>query len=112
MSKEIIKITANASKKLGEIASMSNSKNLFFSLKGGGCNGFKYNIEPMKHAPSVSMKVLKRKNYNLYVCDVSIMHIFNTTIDWKKDLMGETFDFVNPNVKSSCGCGTSFTSKN
>ena len=29
----------------------------------------------------------------------------------KKDLMGETFEFVNPNVKSSCGCGTSFTSK-
>ena len=110
MSKEIIKITASASKKLSEIASMGNNK-IFFSLKGGGCNGFKYNIEHMKFKPSIYMEVVKHENYNLYICDMSIMHIFNTTIDWKKDLMGETFEFVNPNVKSSCGCGTSFTSK-
>ena len=111
MSKEIIKITASASKKLSEIASIGNNKNLFFSLKGGGCNGYKYNIEPMKFKPSIYMEVVKHENYNLYICDMSIMHLFNTTIDWKKDLMGETFEFVNPNVKSSCGCGTSFTSK-
>ena len=39
------------------------------------------------------------------------MHVWDTTIDWKKDIMGQTFTFKNPMAQSSCGCGTSFSSK-
>jgi iron-sulfur cluster assembly protein len=37
------------------------------------------------------------------------MHLFGTTVDWKKDIMGESFNFKNPNAASQCGCGTSFS---
>ena len=37
------------------------------------------------------------------------MHVWGTTIDWRKDIMGETFHFENPEAVSKCGCGTSFT---
>jgi iron-sulfur cluster assembly protein len=37
------------------------------------------------------------------------MHLFGTTVDWKKDIMGEAFNFKNPNAASQCGCGTSFS---
>tara|TARA_Y100000992_G_scaffold299174_1_gene265534 strand:+ start:48 stop:395 length:348 start_codon:yes stop_codon:yes gene_type:complete len=111
MSKEIIKITKSACIKLGNIAKQQNNKNLFFSIRGGGCNGFKYSIEPMNFKPNTSIECIKREDFNLYICDYSIMHIWGTTIDWKKDIMGETFHFENPEAASKCGCGTSFRSK-
>ena len=48
---------------------------------------------------------------SIQVCGKSLMHILGTEVDWKKDVMGEAFIFNNPMAKSSCGCGTSFTSK-
>lgn len=109
MSKEIIKITKSACIKLGQIAKESNNKNLFFSIRGGGCNGFKYNLEPMVHKPAPYTECIQKENFNLYICDHSIMHVWGTTIDWRKDIMGETFHFENPEAISKCGCGTSFT---
>ena len=109
-TKDIIKITAKAGKKLSQIASDTKSKNLIFFVRGGGCNGFKYSIEPIKE-PSEYLECIQKEDFNLYICDDSLMHLWGTTIDWKKDIMGETFDFQNPNMQSQCGCGTSFTSK-
>ena len=40
-----------------------------------------------------------------------LIHILGVEIDWKKDIMGETFVFDNPMAQSKCGCGTSFSSK-
>ena len=42
---------------------------------------------------------------------MSLIHLLGTEIDWKKDIMGESFHFNNPMAKSKCGCGTSFSSK-
>ena len=109
-TKDIIKITAKAGKKLSQIASDTKSKNLIFFVRGGGCNGYKYSIEPIKE-PSEHLECIQKEDFNLYICDHSLMHLWGTTIDWKKDIMGETFDFQNPNMQSQCGCGTSFTSK-
>ena len=39
------------------------------------------------------------------------MPILGTKIDWKEDIMGESFHFDNPMAQSKCGCGTSFNSK-
>ena len=107
---EIIKVTANAAKRLSQIAAETKSNKLIVSVKGGGCNGYKYNIQPIEN-PSTYLEFIKRDGFDLYICDYSIMHLWGTTIDWKKDIMGETFHFQNPNMETQCGCGTSFTSK-
>ena len=49
------------------------------------------------------------KDLNIEVCNKSLMFVLGTTIDWKKDIMGEAFKFDNPIAKNSCGCGTSFS---
>lgn len=107
---DIVKITANAAKKLSQIAIDTNSKKLMFSVRGGGCNGYKYNIQPLEN-PTPGMEYIQEESFRLYICEYSMLHLWGTTIDWKKDIMGDTFDFQNPNTKSMCGCGTSFTIK-
>ena len=47
----------------------------------------------------------------IQICKKSLMYVIGTEIDWKKDIMGETFTFSNPLAKSSCGCGSSFNPK-
>ena len=123
MSKNVISVTIPALKKLASIATENNCKHLLFSIKGGGCNGFTYKFSPSNEMPDKLDEVycLKEKINNLkdietplesiHVCGMSLMHILGTEIDWKKDIMGETFIFNNPMAQSSCGCGTSFNSK-
>ena len=68
-------------------------------------------LEPMDFKPDKHIEKVVRDDFTLFICDHSIMHVWDTTIDWKKDIMGQTFTFKNPMAQSSCGCGTSFSSK-
>lgn len=107
----VVKITSQACVQLSRIAKESNTKAILFYVKGGGCNGYNYKLEPTNEAPDRLDEVIKRPDYDLHVCGSSMMHLLGTTIDWKNDVMGQCFDFTNPMAQSSCGCGTSFASK-
>ena len=111
MSREVIKITKAACQKLSQISKEQNTMNILFYVKGGGCNGFNYKLEPLEGEPEKGDELVRRDSYNLYVCNKSLMHVLGTTIDWKRDIMGETFHFDNPMAQAKCGCGTSFTPK-
>lgn len=109
--KNLIKITTIACKKLATIASSENVPSIIFRIKGGGCNGFNYVLEPTNERPDKLDEIIERPGYKLIICNASLMHILGTHIDWKKDVMGEGFSFDNPMALAKCGCGTSFTSK-
>ena len=121
MSKKLINITNSALIQLSKIAKEHSSKSIVFSIKGGGCNGFTYNLEPTNEPPhkldeTVDLTTEIPNNINtplesLQICGKSLIHIIGTEIDWKKNIMGEAFHFTNPMAASSCGCGTSFNSK-
>tara|TARA_B100001093_G_scaffold494648_1_gene538305 strand:+ start:2098 stop:2484 length:387 start_codon:yes stop_codon:yes gene_type:complete len=125
MKKTIVKITSNALVQLGRIAKDNKSESIIFSVKGGGCSGFKYLLEPTNEPATKLDEIICLKDEmkrisnienetplkSLIVCGHSLIHLLGTEIDWKKDIMGETFVFENPMAKSSCGCGTSFNSK-
>lgn len=109
--KQIITITETACKQLSKIAKETNNQHIRFYVKGGGCNGFNYKLEPTNEVPEKRDEIIKRENYVLSICNMSLIHLLGTEIDWKKDIMGESFHFNNPMAKSKCGCGTSFSSK-
>ena len=110
--KKIIEISVAACKKLSNIARYKNVSSIFFRIKGGGCNGFNYILEPTNKNPDKLDEIIERPGYKLIICNASLIHILGTQIDWKKDIMGEGFHFENPMAAAKCGCGTSFTSKN
>lgn len=89
-----------------------NSKNMFFYVKAGGCNGFEYVLEPCEAAPQNS-ESHKESNWDpgvaIHICKMSTLYLLGTRIDWKEDIMGSRFVFKNPNAQNMCGCGSTFS---
>ncbi len=119
---ELVKITIPAHKRLTKLSKFSKSKNILYSVKGGGCNGFdfrtnmannsfQYSLSPMQYQPSHLMHFIDMKNYKLYICEYSFKHLVNSTIHWEKNFMNEKFDFENPNALHVYKCKNSFISK-
>ena len=107
--KQALKITYTAGEQLCRIAKQHNVQNILFYVKGGGCNGFNYELEPMREKPRKFDEVVPYKDIQVIIDKTSILHLLGTEIDWKKTIMGESFHFTNPNAAASCGCGTSFS---
>ena len=105
----VVKVTKLAGKNLLRIAKEHRCKSILFSVKGGGCSGFNYKIEPTNEKAQEKDEVLEMEGYNLHICGKSLFYLLGTTIDWKKDIMGESFSFENPQAVANCGCGTSFS---
>ena len=111
LMKQIISITTKASQKLKHILVDSNKNAVRFYVKGGGCNGFNYKLKPTDEIHDKLDEIVKVDDYEIHVCNSSLMHLLGTKIDWKEDIMGQGFHFENPMAQSKCGCGTSFSSK-
>lgn len=103
----MIKVTEKAKEKILSILREENSPYLRFGLQGGGCNGFTYFIGLEQEIAEDDFEVELDGSYTMLVDAASSMYLEEAEIDYKKDLMGESFIFNNPNQKTSCGCGSS-----
>ena len=87
---------------------------LRLGIRGGGCSGFSYVIEFHDGDPRTKDHVFdctdSAGNRVRVVCDPkSLVYLNGTVLEWEQTLMRQGFKFVNPQEKSSCGCGHSFT---
>lgn len=80
-----------------------------FALQGGGCNGFQYSLAIENSKENDDTDVFLDGLHTLLVDSASMMYLQNATIDYKKDIMGESFVFNSPDQKSTCGCSKSVT---
>ena len=104
----LIKVTPIALQKIKDLLIKSNKNSLFFSIKGGGCNGFNYNFKPTDEPIKKLDEQVVIDDVSIQICGGSLLHIIGTTIDYEESVMGSMFVFKNPNATSQCGCGTSF----
>jgi len=81
---------------------------LRLGVKGGGCSGLSYFVD-WASAPAKLDQVIERDGARVFVDPKSAVFLAGTTVDWQQTLMQSGFVFRNPNVKSACGCGESFT---
>ena len=106
----MIKVTKLGLTQLVKMARKHNTNTISFSVKGGGCNGFNYVLEPMSEKIEKGDEVVNvHNNLDVVVDRLSQFYLIGTTIDFKEDFMGDRFTFENPNAASSCGCATSFS---
>ena len=100
-----IEFTESAKKEIDRVVSEKGAKIYFrISVQGGGCSGFKYNFsfdDKITSNDSIFNKTIIDKN-SLKIIDGSI-------VDFKKELIGNSFVINNPKASSSCGCGLSFS---
>ncbi|MCL2726184.1 MAG: iron-sulfur cluster assembly accessory protein [Polyangiaceae bacterium] len=83
-------------------------------IRGGGCSGFSYVVEFFDAEPHArdtvyDLTTSAGKSVRVVVDKKSLLYLNGSTLEWEKTLMRQGFKFVNPNVTSSCGCGSSFT---
>ncbi|MBU6500437.1 MAG: iron-sulfur cluster assembly accessory protein [Patescibacteria group bacterium] len=79
------------------------------SVVGGGCSGFSYEMKFATKEPSDIDKIFELDGVKICVDQASLIYLKGTKIDYLETLAGAGFKFENPNVKSTCGCGESFS---
>jgi len=77
-------------------------------VDGGGCQGFEYKFSFIDSINGDD-EVFERDGVAVVVDDVSLPYMRGAEVDYVDDLIGAHFAINNPNAKSSCGCGTSFS---
>ncbi len=100
-----IEFTDIAKEQIKIVTSQNQSKKFFrISVKGGGCSGFKYDF-------SFDDNINKNDILfdNTVIDSESLNIISGSVIDFKKEMIGESFVIDNPKASSSCGCGLSFS---
>ena len=100
-----IEFTNRAKEQIEKIINEDQLKKFFrISVKGGGCSGFKYDF-------SFDNKISNKDIvFGRAVIDSASLDIISgSTIDFKEEMIGESFVINNPKASSSCGCGLSFS---
>ena len=106
----MIAMTEGAASKVKEISEQEKllGQGLRLRVVGGGCSGFSYDLY-FEETPSANDKIFELHGVKIFVDPFSYQYLDGTEIDYVDSLQGSGFKFLNPNVKSTCGCGSSFS---
>ena len=102
--KKKLDFTKQAQDQIDKITQDFEKKYFRITVQGGGCYGFKYNFGFDKKINSDDI-VFK----NAIIDQGSLEIISGSIVDFKKEMIGESFVINNPKATSSCGCGLSFS---
>jgi len=106
----MVKLTDTAIGKVREILDSQEPKpsGLRISVVGGGCSGFSYSIA-FENTPNMLDKTYNYEGLKVFVDQASLLYLDGAEVDYVETLEGSGFKFNNPQVKSTCGCGSSFS---
>ena len=105
----IVTLTDTAKAQIDNICQETDSYAVSLNLKGGGCAGFEYDWATIATEADLEANdvVIDSDTGKFVVGATAVMFMIGTEINYKKDIMGATFEVNNPNAQSACGCGIS-----
>lgn len=106
----MVQMTPVAVTKVKEILDSQEPKpaGLRIAVVGGGCSGFSYSMA-FETNPNRLDKVYAYDGLKVFVDQASLLYLDGAEVDYVESIEGSGFKFNNPNVKSTCGCGSSFS---
>ena len=108
----MIHVTETAAGKINELLTEEGKvgSGLRVFVQGGGCSGFQYGlmIDEGEGDPA-SDQVFEVNGVRLFVDPISLRYLQGAEVDFVDNHMGGGFTIKNPNAKSTCGCGSSFS---
>jgi iron-sulfur cluster assembly protein len=106
----MVQLTEKAVGKVKEILSSQEPRpaGLRIAVVGGGCSGFSYSMA-FENQPNMLDKTYQYDGLKVFVDQASMLYLDGAEVDYVENLEGSGFKFSNPNVKSTCGCGSSFS---
>ena len=107
----MIQLTENAVSKVTEILEQQNPKpqGLRISVVGGGCSGFQYSMAFENSQLPLDKVYSFDGGLRVFIDQASMLYLDNCRVDYVETMEGAGFKFDNPNVSSTCGCGSSFS---
>ena len=89
---------------------LPDQKSNFFRVyvTGGGCSGFQYGFK-FDQDVAFDDDIIEFEKFSILLDSMSYPYLFGSTLDFVEDLSGSKFVINNPNAKTTCGCGESFT---
>ena len=105
-----ITVSENAAKHVRDFTGKKEGEpvSLRVGVKGGGCSGLTYDLS-VDSAARPDDKTIEQHGVTILIDKKSYIFLAGTTLDFSGGLNGKGFQFHNPNAKTTCGCGTSFS---
>ena len=106
----MIEVSDTAAEKLRSLNESEGDDNrgLRVAVVGGGCSGFSYKLE-FAEGPGEMDQIIESNGVNVFVDPKSSLYLNGVTLNFDDGLMGAGFQVVNPNARTTCGCGESFS---
>jgi iron-sulfur cluster assembly accessory protein len=106
----MITLTETAIDKVRSIIETQDPKpaGLRIAVVGGGCSGFSYSMA-FENTPGMLDKTYDFDGLRVFIDQASLLYLEGARVDYVETMEGSGFKFDNPNVKSTCGCGSSFS---
>lgn len=105
-----LEFTAAAAAKVARLIAEEGNPGLKLRvyITGGGCSGFQYGFEFDEQQGEDDL-ALQRDGVTLLVDPLSLQYLMGAEVDYRESLQGAQFVIRNPNAKTTCGCGSSFS---
>ena len=105
----MLRMTPQAIAKVKEIMEMQDPKpaGLRIAVVGGGCSGFTYSMA-FENQQQMLDKVYDYDGLKVFIDQASMLYLDGAEVDYVETPEGSGFKFDNPNVRNTCGCGSSF----
>ena len=101
-------VTPAAAQRILKITGGDSAAALRLAVNGGGCSGFQYEFDIVKMRNTEDL-AFELDGATVLVDTVSMLYVDGSVLDFEDSLMGQAFKVNNPQAKSSCWCGTSFS---
>lgn len=105
-----MQFTAAAAAKVRELIAEEGNADLALRvyIQGGGCSGFQYGFEFDENRAEDDLAIVT-EGVTLLVDPLSLQYLMSAEVDYTESLTGSQFVIRNPNAKTTCGCGSSFS---
>ena len=103
-----ITLTNSASERIISVLNKDKSSKFRVYVTGGGCSGFQYGFK-FDDDQAFDDDVIDFGSFKVLIDSLSYPYLYGSTLDFVEDLSGAKFVINNPNAKTTCGCGESFT---
>jgi iron-sulfur cluster insertion protein len=104
-----IRVSSSAAKRIAALTAAEGQKVMFrIAVNGGGCSGYQYDFS-FDDTRTDDDVLIEQDGARVLIDQVSLEFLGGCEVDFVEGLLGSQFEIKNPNAKSSCGCGTSFS---
>ena len=109
--RDLISITPNAIDQIKKIISGAPEgiDSVIVDVDKSGCSGYSYKLDFANSTALSNYEIIKKSGIKILIDPKATMYLIGSTMDYKTDKLSTRFIFENPNEKSTCGCGESFS---